>query len=129
MSCGTTKTWKTCLLIFLILSVLINGLNLSFSYRYLLRIPISLCKCRTYKIISIWPNFWWSFSGNVQVSCKIKCQLTHFKVMFHFYTPWKCQKTIGFLTFSGSIESKHCFEMSKIYFVPVFLLVWMQQLQ
>ena len=25
---------------------------------------------------------------------------------FAFYTPWKCQKTFGFLTFLGGIESK-----------------------
>ena len=30
--------------------------------------------------------------------------LTHFTPMFHFYTPWKCQKTRGFLTFSGGME-------------------------
>ena len=24
--------------------------------------------------------------------------------MSHFYTPWKCQKTYGFLAFSGGIE-------------------------
>ena len=29
--------------------------------------------------------------------------LTHFQPMFHFYTPWKHQKTYGFL-FSGGIE-------------------------
>ena len=29
---------------------------------------------------------------------------TPFSPMFHFHTPWKCQKTIGFLTFSGGIE-------------------------
>ena len=30
-----------------------------------------------------------------------------FSPMFHFYTPQKRQKTIGFLTFSGDIEIKH----------------------
>ena len=30
--------------------------------------------------------------------------LTHFSPMFYFYTPWKHQKTEGFLTFSGGIE-------------------------
>ena len=33
--------------------------------------------------------------------------LTHFDPMLHFYTPWKRQKTIGFLTFSGGIEMWH----------------------
>ena len=28
----------------------------------------------------------------------------HFSPVSHFYTPWKCQKTFGFLTFSGGIE-------------------------
>ena len=27
--------------------------------------------------------------------------------MFHFFTPWKCQKTFSFLTFSGGIEMEH----------------------
>ena len=27
--------------------------------------------------------------------------------MSHFYTPWKYQKTFGFMTFSGSIEIGH----------------------
>ena len=30
--------------------------------------------------------------------------LAYFKPMFHFYTPWKRQKTRGFVTFSGGIE-------------------------
>ena len=30
--------------------------------------------------------------------------LTHFQPMFHFYTPWKHQKTYGFLMSSGGIE-------------------------
>ena len=33
--------------------------------------------------------------------------LTHFCPVFLFYTPWKSQKTKGFLTFSGGIEMKH----------------------
>ena len=33
--------------------------------------------------------------------------LTHFTPMFHFYTPWKCQKARGFLKFSGSIKMEH----------------------
>ena len=32
--------------------------------------------------------------------------LTYFKPMLHFSTPWKRQKTRGFLMFSGSIEMK-----------------------
>ena len=30
--------------------------------------------------------------------------LTHFSPISHFYTPWKRQKTIGFVIFSGGIE-------------------------
>ena len=36
--------------------------------------------------------------------------LTHFKSMFHFYTPWKRHKTTYFL---GDIEIEHCLEMGK----------------
>ena len=32
---------------------------------------------------------------------------THFSPMFHFYTPWKRQKTKGFLTFLGGTEIEH----------------------
>ena len=31
-------------------------------------------------------------------------KLTHFSPVPHFYTPWKRQKTFGFLTFSGGLE-------------------------
>ena len=33
--------------------------------------------------------------------------LTHFRPMFYFYTPWNRQKTKGFLTYSGGIEMEH----------------------
>ena len=33
--------------------------------------------------------------------------LTHFNPTFYFFTPWKCQKIKGFLTFRGSIEMEH----------------------
>ena len=39
------------------------------------------------------------------------CFLTHFSPMSHFYTTWKRQKTIGFLTFSGVIEMWHWTKM------------------
>ena len=38
------------------------------------------------------------------VSMKI---LTHFSPVLYFYTPWKPQRIIGFLTFSESIEMWH----------------------
>ena len=31
--------------------------------------------------------------------------LIHFNPMFHFYTPWKRQKTKGYLTFSGGMKN------------------------
>ena len=34
-------------------------------------------------------------------------ELTLFRQMSHFYTPWKRQKSKGFLTFSGGIEMGH----------------------
>ena len=34
-------------------------------------------------------------------------KLTYFKPVFHLYTPWKRQKTKGFLVFSGGIEMEH----------------------
>ena len=37
--------------------------------------------------------------------------LTHFRPMFPFYTPCKCQKTSAFLTFSEGIEREHWLEM------------------
>ena len=37
--------------------------------------------------------------------------LTHFNSVSHFYTPWKRQKTKGFLTFSGGIEMWHWIKM------------------
>ena len=36
--------------------------------------------------------------------CFVSQWLTHFGPMFHFYTPWKCQKTKDFLMFSGGVE-------------------------
>ena len=37
--------------------------------------------------------------------------LAYFKPMFHFYTPWKRQKTRGFLTFLVGIEIEHWLEL------------------
>ena len=35
--------------------------------------------------------------------------------MLLFYTPWKHQKTFGFLVFSGGIEMENWPEMGKLY--------------
>ena len=37
--------------------------------------------------------------------------LTHFSPVSQSYTPWKRQKTKGFLTFSGGIEMWHWTKM------------------
>ena len=47
--------------------------------------------------------------------------LTHFMPMIYFYTPWKHQKTIGFLMFSGGIErqvtwTEFTWEIELLYF-------------
>ena len=42
---------------------------------------------------------------------KLNQYLTHFSSMFHFYTPWQCQKTLGFLMFSGGIEMEQWAEI------------------
>ena len=40
--------------------------------------------------------------------------LTHFKVTFHFDTPFKRQKTRSFLTFSGGLEIEHWLKWTKM---------------
>ena len=56
------------------------------------------------------------------VSCRIKfylqsltdfgnATLMNFEPTFHFYSPWKRQKTRSFLTFSGGIEMEHWLDM------------------
>ena len=39
-----------------------------------------------------------------QGSIKYDISLTHFMRLVSFYTPWKHQKTKGFLMFSGGLE-------------------------
>ena len=38
--------------------------------------------------------------------------LSHFDLMFHFYTSWKRQGTFGFLIFSGGIGMEHWAKIS-----------------
>ena len=45
------------------------------------------------------------------VHMKYASQLTYFSPVSHCHTPWKCQKTKGFLTFSGGIEMWHWTKM------------------
>ena len=53
-----------------------------------------------------------SLFSSIVVKHDLGCtRLTHFRPVFPFYTPWKRQKTFGFLTFSGGIEREHWPEM------------------
>ena len=47
-------------------------------------------------------------SHNQQYILKPLLTGTHFWLMFPFYTPWKHQKTFGFLVFSKDIKWEHC---------------------
>ena len=49
--------------------------------------------------------------NNNSIFFESNVELTHFRPMLLFYTPWKRQKTQGFLTFSGGIEKEHWPEM------------------
>ena len=40
--------------------------------------------------------------------------LTYFKLIFHFYSSWKRQKTSGFPTFSGGTEIEHWLEFNSL---------------
>ena len=42
--------------------------------------------------------------------------LTHFQPMFHFYTPWKHQKTPGFLMFSEGHRKRTSVENGSVIF-------------
>ena len=42
---------------------------------------------------------------------QMKTQLTHLIPLVSFYTPWKQQKTFGFLMFSGGIEKVQWYKM------------------
>ena len=60
---------------------------------------------RDWRIVSAPPNQWqWRAK-------KINILLTLFSPVPHFYTPWKRQKTFGFLMFSGGIEIWHWTKM------------------
>ena len=57
-------------------------------------------------IRKIWPNNFIIIAWKKLIPHKWK-KLILFTLMFHFYTPWKHQKTKSFLTFSGGIEIGH----------------------
>ena len=43
----------------------------------------------------------------IPLASNYSIKFTHCKPMFQFYTPWKHQKTRGFLMFPGGIEMKY----------------------
>ena len=75
------------------------------------------------QIFSIYKIQLWLESRNSKVTLRgAEFSLTHFKPMFHFYTPWKHQKTRGFFIFSGGVEIEHLLKMGKVLvFVFIFI--------
>ena len=71
-------------------------------------------------IFSFTVGYWIRYSWIEFITEKNKVYfpfLTHFSSMFHFYTPWKRQKTsktFGFLTFSGGVEMEHWLKWVKL---------------
>ena len=59
--------------------------------------------------------------------------LIHFRPMFPFYTPWKCQKSPSFLMFSGSIGREYWLNMDSLRMTSVisssFVKTWRYQIQ
>ena len=59
--------------------------------------------------------------------------LIHFRPMFPFYTPWKCQKSPSFLMFSGSIGREYWLDMDLLRMTSVirssFVKIWRYQIQ
>ena len=60
----------------------------------------------------------------------ISCWLINFMLMFHFFIPWKCRETFGFLAFSG-FTTKWNFELNglvatslKVNLIRVTLRCW-----
>ena len=43
-------------------------------------------------------------------------------LIFSFYTPWKCEKTRGFLTFSGVIEQEYIWVRENLYSVKFYVV-------
>ena len=57
-------------------------------------------------ILNLPKDIWWSFlcKNSQQLSAINHMPLTHFMSLISFDTPWKHQKTSGFLMFSGGIK-------------------------
>ena len=49
-----------------------------------------------------------------------KFRLTHFQPMFHFYTPWKHQKSSRFLMFSEGIKMEHFLKIGEYCLKTIF---------
>ena len=58
------------------------------------------------------------------ISCTVADarKISPFSPMFHFYTPWKHQKTSSFLIFSGGIEVEHWLKMGYQFIETVFCM-------
>ena len=61
-----------------------------------------------------------------KTSCKslMNIQLTHFSPVSNFFTPWKRQKTFGFLTFSGGIEWNTRLKWAKLPEDDFLVVLW-----
>ena len=89
--------------------------KIGFDWAFLFR-SMSLSRALYLVIMLMWRSFFsvhnfdifWIIWGAFLVFFS----LDHFKPISDFYTPWKRQKTSGFLTFSGCREMKHWFEMA-----------------
>ena len=66
--------------------------------------------CRRLTITKLWSLL----LPTLQYSVVLRRGLTHFRRTFPFYIPRKCQKTSGFLAFSGGIEREYWREMGWI---------------
>ena len=75
-------------------------------------------KCRCF-ISKHWLNSLFLWKPN---SDSLALVLTHFSPVAHFYTPWKRQKTKGFLTFSRGIEMWSWTKMGLT--VPICCRMW-----
>ena len=73
-----------------------------FSWKFLILFVLFLCWFSTWRLLIIMP---W-------------CTLNHFWSLLPFYTPWKYQKTKGFLVFSRGIKERILFLKMKLFRSP-----------
>ena len=90
-----------------------NELNIAFGWvcsvmLMILYLPKTVQKgLRQSDMLSVIENTVYALRISKRAEVFGKFYIIHFSPMFHFYTPWKHQKTFVFLTFSGSIEKQH----------------------